>query len=229
VIRRGKPCPVLFIVSQGTIQLSTENKRGYSIVIHRSRGEFVGEEFLFGRERSPYQAVAVVSSELYALNPLDLAEAAARSPAILTKLLERLARIIQSARSQTKVQKEDSDRLLLSEGWLANRITKVMASTATGRVCSTLFLLAMCGWGILGQIGMPRWRVSAFDVSPFSKMTMGLKVVAVFSAPLFLRLLVGLETMPQSMPRSRVKLLKEFKRIEVILASFEKRTREQSG
>jgi hypothetical protein len=201
----------MFVIRRGTIQLSTENNRGYSIVTDHGEGDFFGEELLLGRGQSPYRAIALADCELHLLDRSDLDELMAQAPGILVEIMRRVA---QRLRLKSRLCRDRSHRNMATDptmkpASLGTRAVRSLTSPVGTRLTVVIFLIALGAWSHFGHQGIPWLRLEASD-SMAPTLTMVLKVLSAFAIPAFLLVLLRIARQGDRAATSQINLLEKF-------------------
>ena len=228
VLHRGERSNVMFVVCRGTIQLSTEHDWGHATVISQGEGDVFGEEILLGGVPSPYQATALEDCELCVLDRSDLDELSAQAPTILAEIIERVARRLRSISESLQDQsRRRIDDQLLATPSIETRAARFLASRGGSVQALALFVIALAAWLYVGTHGIPLFHLKAFDPSPFSMLSLILKVMAAVWAAVILLVLNRIPRRDEFDARSWVKLLESLQVVERSLDRHEERLRDR--
>jgi len=228
VLHRGERSNVMFVVCWGTIQLSTEHDRGHSTVISLGEGDVFGEEILLGGVPSPYQATALEDCKLCVLDRSDLDELSAQAPTILAEIIERVTRRLRSISESLQDQsRRRIDDQLLATPSIETRAARFLASRGGSAQALALFVIALVAWLYVGAHGIPLFHLKAFDPTPFSMLSLILKVMAAAWAAVILLVLNRIPLRDEFDARSRVKLLESLQVVERSLYRHEERLRDR--
>jgi CRP/FNR family cyclic AMP-dependent transcriptional regulator len=197
IFRHGEPGGRLFIIQEGTVDISHPSSSGAMRLATLVPGEYFGELSLFDGEPRSATALAVTPCVLLALDRDDFIEFAQKNPESAIAIMAELARRIRQAntaltsRVSRNVLEEEAEKLTFGQR-VADRVAAFGGS-----------------WPFIGAFGavMAIWMTynvvtqTAFDPYPFILLNLMLSTLAALQAPVIM--------MSQNRQAAKDKLLSE--------------------
>jgi CRP-like cAMP-binding protein len=217
VLHRGATSDVAFVVSRGTVQISTKNEWGQTTLVDLGEGDVFGEEIVLGGIESGYEATALADSELILLDRSDIDELSAQAPVVFIEIMKRAIVCLRTISGSLQNQSRQTTEIpLLATPSFEVGAARFLAYRGGSLSAMALFVAALGGWLYIGSHGIHfhLLHVQAFDPSPFRVLGLTLKVIAAVWAATILMVLSRIPRRTESRTQSRLKLLESLKLVE---------------
>jgi uncharacterized membrane protein len=170
----------MFIVVEGTMELSVKDKAGQKIVLHTpAPGEFFGELSLLDGGSRTATAVATDQTLLYVLDREDMLQLFKKRPEAGLDMLGAMGRMTRKANAllQSRVSRNVNEAAEAKLSVL-DRIADVIAAFSGSMAFLILNGVWFIVWIVINVVPLPWFE--AFDPYPFGLLTMIVSLEAIF-------------------------------------------------
>jgi len=182
VFRRGDPGEALYVISQGTVEISVNTTTGNRVRLAQiGPGDVFGElSLLDGMERTA-DAVASEPTRVVEVNRFALEGLFTKHPGAALDLLAVIGRRLREADKMLEMQSSISPNHEVDQRTTAfQRLAEWLASFSGSLPFLALHILLFLAWVVL-NVGLFAW-VRPFDPFPFGFLTMATSLESIFLA-----------------------------------------------